>query len=347
MFAGLEPSLATAPGNFVVRLVGDADAVSWVSENLRAPGLGIEELSLDEAPAPAPPPGPIVWVARPGEPEPGRTIVDDAAVWSFPCLVVVPPGGPAPDIIAGHPSVESFEVVRQPEDAPVLRMRLERLLLLHRRRAQTEAVLHDLPVVVYTRTLDGVLTAVNAEAESFLGRDRSALVGRPLLELLPAGTVDGRHLAEMNEGLLARGRHRVRIAGTALDGRRFALDTRGLLLRDGHGTPWGAQVVIADLTEEEVTQDRLRVEAARSEILATIATATRDVTDLSRVLEAAVETVGRGSAARSAGIFLPGEERDAFVTRHSWRPVNDLPATVGDAWLRRDTEPYRAVVERR
>jgi len=345
MLAGLEPSPATAPGNFVVRLVGDADAVAWVSENLRAPGLGVEELSLDGTPAGAP--GPIVWVARPGEPEPGRTIVDDAAVWSFPCLVVVPPGGPAPDIIAGHPSVESFEVVRQPEDASVLRMRLERLLLLHRRRAQTEAVLHDLPVVVYTRTLDGILTAVNAEAESFLGRDRSALVGRPLLELLPAGTVDGRHLAEMNHGLLARGRHRVRIAGTALDGRRFALDTRGLLLRDGHGTPWGAQVVIADLTEEEVTQDRLRVEAARSEILATIATATRDVTDLSRVLEAAVETVGRGSAARTAGIFLSGEERDGFVTRHSWRSVKDLPETVGDAWLLRDTEPYRAVVERR
>ena len=189
MFAGPEPMPfppSTTPGHFTVRLVGDADAVAWVAENLRGPGLGVEAASLDdERGRPASPGGPIVWVARPGQPEPGKTLVDDAAVWSFPCLVVIPPGGAAPDILAGHPSVESFEVVREPDDAPILRMRLERLLLLHRRRAQTEAVLHDLPVIVYTRTLDGIVTSVNAEAETFAGRHRSEIVGRPIVEVLP------------------------------------------------------------------------------------------------------------------------------------------------------------------
>src|SRR5512138_640490 len=87
----------SAAGHFVVRLVGDADAVAWVTENLRAPGVGVEAVSDDGGPPSGETRGPIVWVARPGEPEPGRSIVDDAAVWSFPCLVVVPPGGSAPD----------------------------------------------------------------------------------------------------------------------------------------------------------------------------------------------------------------------------------------------------------
>ena len=297
MLAGPEPIPLTESmpaARFNVRLVGDADAVAWVAANLRGPGFGIEAESVGEGAAADGPPGSIVWVARPGEPEPGKTLVDDAAVWSFPCLVVIPPGGSAPDILAGHPSVESFEVVREPDDAPILRMRLERLLLLHRRRTQTEAVLHDLPVVVYSRTLDGILTSVNAETESFLGKDRASLVGRSLLEVLPEGAVTEADLEEMNEGLLARGRHRRRLAGTVEEtGRHFALDTRALLLRDGHGTPWGAQVVIADLTDEEEAQERLRVQAGRSEILAAIATATRDITDLDRILQTVTSIVGR------------------------------------------------------
>ncbi|HYN41855.1 MAG TPA: PAS domain-containing protein, partial [Thermoanaerobaculia bacterium] len=225
MLAGPEPissSESMPAAHFSVRLVGDADAVEWVAANLRGPGLSIEAESLEENAAACGPPGPIVWVARPGEPAPGKTLVDDAAVWSFPCLVVIPPGGSAPDILAGHPSVESFEVVREPDDAPILRMRLERLLLLHRRRTQTEAVLHDLPVVVYSRTLDGILTSVNVETESFFGKDRAALVGRSLLEVLPEGAVSKADLEEMNEGLLARGRHRRRHAGTVTNGRPFA-----------------------------------------------------------------------------------------------------------------------------
>jgi len=336
MLVDPEPSPSDAsgsPGRFTVRLVGDADAVAWVEANLRDPAFGGAALPPGSEETASGPPGPIVWVARPGAPEPGRTIVDDAAVWSFPCLVVVPPGGAAPDILAGHPSVESFEVIREPDDAPVLRMRLERLLLLHRRRTQTEAVLHDLPVIVYSRTLDGTLTYVNAEAEAFLGRDRSAVIGRPLLEVLPEGAFSAESIAAMNEGLKARGRHRMRITGTSPRGRRIAFDTRGLLLRDGHGTPWGAQVVIADLTDEEETQGKLRVEAERSEVLAAIATSTRDATDLDRVLEAAAAIVGPRSGARTVDVFLPDGQPDRFVLHRSWRSSEDVPDRTGDLWL--------------
>ena len=327
------PEATYVPGRFHVRLVGDADAVAWVESNLRGPELGVEAVAFEAGAPPGELPGQIVWVARPGEPEPGRSLVDDAAVWSFPCLVVIPPGGGAPDILAGHPSVESFEVVREPDDAPVLRMRLERLLLLHRRRTQTEAVLHDLPVVVYTRTLDGVVTSVNAEMEAFLGMDRTSLVGRPILEALPPGAITDRHLEAMNQGLLARGRHRMRIAGRVPDGRRFALDTRALLLRDGHGTPWGAQVVIADLTDEEEAQERLRVEAERSRILAAIATATRDMVDLGRVLDTATDVVGGSTNARSVTVFLLDDDGGRLVLRHCWRRDEDVPAPAASDWL--------------
>jgi PAS domain S-box-containing protein len=333
----LAPVPFAVADRFSVRLVGDADAVAWVATSLRGadPGVATEEE------------GPIVWVARPGATETGRTLVDDAAVWSFPCLVVVPPGGAAPDILAGHPSVESFEVVREPDDAPVLRMRLERLLLLHRRRAQTEAILQDLPVVVYTRTLDGTLTSVNAEAESFLGRDRASLVGRSILDVLPDGAIRELHIREMNEGLLARGRHRMRIAGEVRDGRRFALDTRALLLRDGHGTPWGAQVVIADLTDEEEAQERLRLEAGRSDALAAIATATRDTTDLPQVLETSISVVGTRSGAHTVDVFLPRDTTDRFVLEHTWRSRAEIPDLRGDGWLVAGTAPFASVVERR
>lgn len=351
MLAGPEPNPLPEPtpaARFSVRLVGDADAVAWVAANLRGPGLSIEAESLEECAAASGPPGPIVWVARPGEPEPGKTLVDDAAVWSFPCLVVIPPGGSAPDILAGHPSVESFEVVREPDDAPILRMRLERLLLLHRRRTQTEAVLHDLPVIVYSRTLDGILTSVNAETESFFGKDRAALVGRSLLEVLPEGVLSKADIQVMNEGLLARGRHRRRLAGTVREsGRPFALDTRALLLRDGHGTPWGAQVVIADLTEEEDSQERLRVQAERSEILAAIATATRDITDLDGILETVTSIVGTRSRAFTVGVFLPDGRQERLVLRHSWRSSDAIPDLTGDEWLIGGTDPFRLLVELR
>ena len=350
MLAASEPAPFHEPMNasrFTVRLVGDADAVAWVAATLRGPELSIEASSLEEGARAGEPPGPIVWVARPGEPEPGKTLVDDAAVWTFPCLVVVPPGGSAPDILAGHPSVESFEVVREPDDAPILRMRLERLLLLHRRRTQTEAVLHDLPVVVYSRTLDGVLTSVNAETESFLGRDRASLVGRPLVESVPGGVLTQAHLEEMNQCLLSRGRHRVRIAGALNEGRRVALDIRALLLRDGHGTPWGAQVVIADLTDEEESQERLRVQAGRSGVLATIATVTRDVTDLDRILQAVTSIVGQNSGARTVDVFLPDGRPECFFLRQSWRSSETIPDLSGDRWLLDGTEPFRRLVESR
>lgn len=339
------PTLAS-PGHFTVRLVGDADAVAWVEANLLGPGLAVET-----GPVAAPDemrPGPIVWIARPGQPEPGRTVVDDAAVWSFPCLVVVPPGGAAPDILAGHPAVESFEVVREPEDAPVLRMRLERLLLLHRRRAQTEAILDDLPVVVYTRTLDGILTSVNGEAELFLGRGRSELVGRSLLEVAPDGPFSDATLEEMNEGLRRRGRHRMRIVAKGARGRRAALDARGLLLRDGHGTPWGAQVVVADLTDEEEAHERLRIEADRNEILATIATATRDMVDLDRVLESATAIVGLRTGARTVTVFLLNDGGDRLVLRHFWRCSEEVPSPPEADWLVGQPPVFeRIVAERR
>jgi PAS domain S-box-containing protein len=189
---------------------------------------------------------------------------------------------------------------------------------------------------------------VNAESESFFGKERADLVGRSLLDVLPEGALTESDIEEMNEGLLARGRHRKRLAGTVQEtGRHFALDTRALLLRDGHGTPWGAQVVIADLTDEEEANDRLRVQAGRSEILAAIATATRDITDLDRILQTVTSIVGDRSGAHTVDVFLPDGRLDRLVLRHSWRSSESIPDLGGEEWLVGGTEAARLLVESR
>jgi signal transduction histidine kinase len=55
-----------------------------------------------------------------------------------PCLVVAPPRTELGEALVRRIPVESYEVVREGEDAPLVPVRLERLLRLHRRRTQSE-----------------------------------------------------------------------------------------------------------------------------------------------------------------------------------------------------------------
>jgi len=126
-----------------VRLAGDPDAVAWPARTLAAAGVLVERLAegdlLD--------PGilaswPLVWVVRPDafvRPfPPGRRPLLDLLPKVPPCLVVVPTGSEITDALVKRIPVESFEVLREGEEAPLLPFRLERLLLLHRRRSQRE-----------------------------------------------------------------------------------------------------------------------------------------------------------------------------------------------------------------
>jgi signal transduction histidine kinase len=126
-----------------VRLAGDPGTVAWVARTLAASGLLVERLdeSILEDPKAA---GiwPTVWVVRPEAflrpAEPTQTPLLYRMPKVPPCLVVAPPRTELGEALVRRIPVESFEVVREGEDAPLRAVRRERLLYLHRRRSQRE-----------------------------------------------------------------------------------------------------------------------------------------------------------------------------------------------------------------
>jgi len=127
----------------IVRLAGDPAAVAWPARILAASGVLVERLGEEELLDP----GllarwPVVWAVRPEDFArpfpPGRRPLLDLIPKMPPCLVVVPPGEDLMETLVKRIPVESFEVIVEGEEAPLLPLRLERLLLLHRRRSQRE-----------------------------------------------------------------------------------------------------------------------------------------------------------------------------------------------------------------
>lgn len=126
-----------------VRLVGEPEAMAWVARSLSGSGLLVEQ--HDEKDVHDPrffQHWPVVWVVRPDAFGRGfalaRPPLLDVARTPPPCLVVVPPGVEITDPLVRRIPLESFEVVRERDEGPLLATRLERLLLLHRRRSQSE-----------------------------------------------------------------------------------------------------------------------------------------------------------------------------------------------------------------
>jgi signal transduction histidine kinase len=126
-----------------VRLVGEPEPVTWVARILTAAGLLVERLEesalADHAALSV---WPTVWVARPGTLLEPPEAVRRSGVLSRPdgppCLVVSPPGADLSGALLSLLPVETFEIVREDADAVFLPMRLERLLLLQRKRSQQE-----------------------------------------------------------------------------------------------------------------------------------------------------------------------------------------------------------------
>lgn len=128
-----------------VRLVGEPGPVSWVARILTAAGLlaeRVEESALADPAALSI--WPTVWVVRPTDfldpPEAIRRSGILSRPDGPPCLVVAPPGADVGEALLSRIPFELFEVVREDEDPFLLPMRLERLLLLDRKRSQEEEV---------------------------------------------------------------------------------------------------------------------------------------------------------------------------------------------------------------
>ena len=124
-----------------IKLVGEPEAMAWVARTLSAGGLLVER--YDEKGITDPDffsHWPLVWVTRPEAFGRGfvrtRPAILEIAPQPPPCLVVVPPDAEITDQLVRGIPLESFDLVRERDEGPLLAMRLERLLRLQRRRSQ-------------------------------------------------------------------------------------------------------------------------------------------------------------------------------------------------------------------
>jgi signal transduction histidine kinase len=221
-----------------VRLVGEPEAMAWVARTLADSGLLVERFEEKDVQDPKFfQQWPVVWVTRPDSFGRGfaltRPALLDLAKTPPPCLVVVPPGVEITDPLVRRIPLESFEIVREHDEGPLLATRLSRLLLLHRRRSESE---------------------------------------------------------------------------------------------------------------ENAFKERLRVEAKRNEILASIALAARDSVDLEEVLGDATGLLGTQFAANSVEIWFLNEDASACTVFMDWRPGDTGASLVGYERPLPESEPFRALV---
>jgi PAS domain S-box-containing protein len=315
-----------------LRLVGSSDAVAWVERVLTQAERLVESFVPSETAGPRSfGRGPVIWVARPHDTAPPLP-VSETGLWTFPCLFVVRPDDPPSEPTPPNAAVESYDVVIEPDDERVLPYRVERLLLLHRRKTQTETVLHNLSDVIYTRKFDGTLTSINAAGERLFGRPRRELLAHRMPDLVEAGEVAADLMRKTNLEVQTRGRSTYRVTSTDREGRIRLFDSEALLLRDAHGLPAGVQVILSDITEEHENRERLQREARRNEILTAIASAARDSLDVDEVLPSAAEVLGTRLAAHTVQVWFLNEDRTACTLAFQWRALEETPSLVG--WRR-------------
>ena len=224
-----------------VKLVGEPEAMAWVARTLSAGGLLVERHDEKEITEPDFfSHWPLVWVTRPEAFGRGfvrvRPAILDIAPQPPPCLVVVPPGAEITDQLVRRIPLESFELVRERDEGPLLAMRLERLLLLQRRRSQEH---------------------------------------------------------------------------------------------------------------EDAFKERLRTEAKRNDILASIALASRDSLNLEEVLRAATSLLGTRFTANSVEIWFLNEDATSCTVFMDWRQGDAGSSLVGYERPLPDSEPFRALVASR
>ena len=237
-----EAPQSAGPGAILrrVKLVGEPGVTAWVARTLSASGVLAERHDEKHVDPRFFDYWPVVWVTRPEAFGRGlarvRPPLLDVAPKSPPCLVVVPPGTEITDQFVREIPVEIFDVVRERDEGPLLAMRLERLLLLQRRRSE------------------------------------------------------------------------------------------------GH---------------EKAFKERLRTEAKRNDILASIALASRDSLDLEEVLGAATSLLGTRFAANSVEIWFLNEDSSACTVFMDWREGDANSSLVGYERPLPDSEPFRALVASR
>ncbi len=314
-------------GKRIIRLQGDESAIAWlctylVTKDETNPSAG-GHAAIDRA---------IVLQVRCPEAD-GTVLLGTEPLHQevpVPCLIVVPDGARICETaLARIAQSPVCDVVFEPADAPRLVYRIERLLSILEHFHQLETAFENFPESVHIRTFDGWPRKVNGACLALMNKSREQV----MTQTLYSGWHDSRELQEQikshNEAVLRDGA--VHVLRTASDqrGRTRSFDLHAFLLRDLRGEANSVQVVVRDVTSEETAKERLQLEASRNQLLASIATATRDSTDFGEIFAQTSEQLCEWLGVLTTELWFYDEEQEVFRVQHHWRCRPDIPDFTG------------------
>ncbi|MGQ9371912.1 two-component system sensor histidine kinase AtoS [Azospirillum sp. A39] len=130
-------------------------------------------------------------------------------------------------------------------------------------RSLTENILHSIADGVIAVDPGGVITSINPAAEQIVGVRAAGVIGRPYQAMI----ADQERSSSALLDTLETGQEHIGIAlEYPVNGQNLELNVSSSLMRDSHGTPVGAVVVVKDLTE----QSRLKTQIMRADRLAAL-----------------------------------------------------------------------------
>jgi PAS domain S-box-containing protein len=134
-------------------------------------------------------------------------------------------------------------------------------------RERLAAIVDSSDDAIFSKTLDGMISAWNRGAEKLFGYSAAEIVGKPMLVLLPPERINEESdlLARIQRGESVDHFETVRVRK---DGTRIDVSVTISPIRDGNGAIVGASKVARDITESKLKEEALRESEERFQTMA-------------------------------------------------------------------------------
>ncbi len=205
---------------------------------------------------------------------------------------------------------------------------------LQNERVLMAAIVESSEDAILGETLDGIVTSWNLAAERMFGYREDEILGRPILDLLPA-----ERRAEQDEVLaVIRCGESIKQLETeriCKDGRRIAVSVTVSPIRDKEGRIVGASKIARDITDRQRSGAELRIAAVAFESQEPMIVTDANTVIL-RVNRAFTETTGftaEDAVGKTPRLLKSGRHDTAFY-RDMWQAINRVGFWQGEIWDR-------------